>query len=115
MYATCGKKVRYYAEKKLAARTKIAAPEMPPIRINPAIAANSLRVIAAAQDVDQNAVPGSAGPTFANAAARPAGPAASGSSRLNEAAINAAKVAPDSERVATLFKHIVKVSEARAA
>ena len=115
MYATYGKKVRYYAEKKLAARTKIAAPEMPPIRINPAVAANSLRVIAAAEDVDQNAGPGSAGPTSANAAARPAVPAASGLSRLNEAAINAAKVAPDSERVATLFKHIVEVNEATAA
>ena len=115
MYATYGKKVRYYAEKKLAARTKIAAPEMPPIRIDPAIAANSLRVIAAAEDVDQEAAPGSAGPIFANAAARSAGPAALRSSRLNEAAINAAKVAPDSKRVATLFKHIVKVSEERAA
>ena len=115
MYATYGKKVRYYAETKLAARTKIAAPEMPPIRINPAVAANSLRVIAAAEDVDQNAGPGSAGLTSANAAARPAVPAASGLSRLNEAAINAAKVAPDSERVATLFKHIVKVNKATAA
>src|SRR3546814_13902763 len=33
MYATYGKKVRYFAEKKLVARTKIPAPEMPTIRI----------------------------------------------------------------------------------
>ena len=114
MCATYGKKVRYYAEKKLAARTKIAAPEMPPIRINPAVAANSLRVIAATDAVDQNAVPGYADPSFPNAAARPFS-AAAGSGRLNRAAIDAARAAPDSERVATLFKHVVGVNEATAA
>lgn len=114
MYATYGKKVRYYAEKKLAARTKIAAPEMPPIRINPAVAANSLRVIAATDAVDQNAVAGYADPSFPNAAARPFS-AAAGSGRLNRAAIDAARAAPDSERVATLFKHVVGVNESTAA
>src|SRR3546814_2895829 len=49
MYATYGKKVRYFAEKKLVARTKIPAPEMPTIRIDPDVANNSLRVIAAAE------------------------------------------------------------------
>src|SRR3546814_7849693 len=54
MYATYGKKVRYFAEKKLVARTKIPAPEMPTIRIDPDVANNSLRVIAAAEsDGDQ--------------------------------------------------------------
>lgn len=49
MYATYGKKVRYYAEKKLAERTMIPPPEMPVIRIDPAVANNSLRVIAMAE------------------------------------------------------------------
>ena len=116
MYATYGKKVRYYAEKKLAARTTIPAPEMPPIRINPAIAANSLRVIAAAEADGYDGAPGPARPSnFSSAAAQSPGAAASGSHRLNKAAIDAAKAAPDSERTATLFKHVIRVCEAKAA
>src|SRR3546814_20939683 len=47
MYATYGKKVRNFAEKKLVARTKIPAPEMTTIRIDPDVANTSLRVLAA--------------------------------------------------------------------
>ena len=115
MYATYGKKVRYYAEKELVARTRIPPPEMPPIRINPSIAANSLRVIAATEAVDPNTVPGAPSSSLPAASAQPAAAAASGLGRLNEAAINAARAAPDSERVATLFKHVIRVSEAEAA
>ena len=115
MYATYGKKVRYYAEKELAARTRIPPPEMPPIRINPLIAANSLRVIAATEAVDPSSVSGASSLSLPGASAQPAGAAASGLGRLNEAAINAAKAAPDSERVATLFKHVIRVGEAEAA
>jgi type IV secretion system protein VirD4 len=115
MYATYGKKVRFYAEKELAARTRIPPPEMPPIRINPSIAANSLRVIAATEAVDPTSVSGVPSSSLPGAPAQPAGAAASGLARLNEAAINAAKAAPDGERVATLFKHVIRVSEAKAA
>ena len=115
MYATYGKKVRYYAEKELATRTRIPPPEMPPIRINPSIAANSLRVIAATEAVDPTSVSGAPSSSLPGASAQPTGAAASGLGRLNEAAINAAKAAPDSERVATLFKHVIRVSEAEAA
>jgi type IV secretion system protein VirD4 len=115
MYATYGKKVRFYAEKELAARTRIPPPEMPPIRINPSIAANSLRVIAATEAVDPNSVSGAPSSSLPGASAQPAGAATSGLGRLNEAAINAARAAPDSERVATLFKHVIRVSEAEAA
>jgi type IV secretion system protein VirD4 len=115
MHATYGKKVRFYAEKELAARTRIPPPEMPPIRINPSIAANSLRVIAATEAVDPTSVSGAPSSFLPGASAQPTGAAASGLGRLNEAAINAAKAAPDSERVATLFKHVIRVNEAEAA
>lgn len=111
MFATYGKKIRYYAEKKLAERTKIPAPEMPPVRVDPAVANNSLRVIAAAEaDGDHTAT---AAATSASGAARP-GVTTPASSRLNIAAIAAAKAAPPKERVAKLFASVV-VIESKAA
>ena len=112
MYATYGTKVRYYAEKKLAARTKIPAPEMPTIRVDPAIANKSLRVISAAEADD----PHNAAPVPA-AAAPGVNPAPQASVpvptplKVNKAAIDAAIAAPTSERVDKLFEHIIAVSE----
>ena len=109
MYATYGKKVRYYAEKKLAARTKLAVPAMPTIRVDPAVAHNSLRVIAAAE-----ADPvGAEGAAPAGAATPPKSAQAHGAAngqtirRLNRAAIDAAKAAPPGERTTKLFEHLV--------
>ena len=114
MYATYGKKVRYYAEKKLVARTKIAAPEMPPIRIDPAIANNSLRVIAAAEaGGDTAGLPRSAAPDGATGEASNIAPSAQ--RRLNSAAIAAARAAPPQERATKLFEHIVLVAPSNAA
>lgn len=96
MYATYGKKVRYYAEKKLSARTKIAPPAMPAIRVDPAIVQNSLRIIQAAErEGDQVALSGTTA----------AMPGATG--RLNRAAIDAARAAPPGERTARLFEQLV--------
>jgi type IV secretion system protein VirD4 len=109
MYAIYGKKVRYYAEKTLAARTKIPPPEMPPIHIDTTLAAKSLRVIAATAGDQDSGGPGTAG------SAPPPGPAGSNSAiapclpRLNQAAIEAAKTAPPSERVAKLFENLVSI------
>ncbi len=96
MYATYGKKVRYYAEKKLSARTKITPPAMPAIRVDPTVAHNSLRIIQAAErEGDQVAFSG----------ATAAMPGATG--RLNRAAIDAARAAPPGERTARLFEQLV--------
>ena len=101
MYATYGRKVRYYAEKKLAARTRIPAPAMPPIRVDPAVAHNSLRVIAAAE---------AGGDDVAN----PPSTAPETSTRhLNRAAIAAARAAPPGERTAKLFEHLVTTENRR--
>ena len=112
MYATYGKKVRYYAEKKLAARTKLPAPEMPTIRVNPAVAHNSLRVIAAAEAEDDGTrmKSASAGAPALSTSSRSTSNGTS-SQRLNKAAIAAAKASPPSERIATLFKHVVAVEQ----
>lgn len=110
MYATYGTKVRYYAEKKLAVRTKIPPPEMPTIRVDPAIANKSLRVISAAEaDDPNNAAPAATepGPDPAPQASAPAQTPV----KVNKAAIAAAMAAPTSERVDKLFKHIIAVSE----
>jgi type IV secretion system protein VirD4 len=116
MYAAYGKKVRYYAEKKLAARTKIAPPGMPTIRVDPAVARNSLRVIAAAEAEETGSIPGNSTGSMASSgiAAQPASGATPAMQRLNRAAIDAAKAAPPSERTARLFEHLVAV-EAKAA
>jgi type IV secretion system protein VirD4 len=109
MYAIYGKKVRYYAEKTLAARTKIPPPEMPPIHIDTTLAAKSLRVIAATAGDQDSGAPGMAG------SAPPPGAAGSNRAiapclpRLNQAAIEAAKTAPPSERVAKLFENLVSI------
>ena len=104
MYATYGKKVRYYAEKKLAERTKILPPAMPSIQIDPSIADNSLRVIAAAEaDGDFAGTPRAEG--LARAATRDA--LAAAPRRLNRAAIDAAMSVPPGERTGKLFEHIV--------
>jgi type IV secretion system protein VirD4 len=110
MYATYGKKVRYYAEKKLAVRTRIPAPAMPAIRVDPAVAHNSLRLIQAAEAEGDPA-------TMATGPA-PAPPAAEGlgktiprtTARLNRAAIDAARAAPPDQRITKLFEHLVAVA-----
>ncbi len=104
MYATYGKKVRYFAEKKLVERTKMRPPAMPSIQIDPSIANNSLRVIAAAEaEGDFASTPRAEG--RAGAATREV--LAPAPSRLNRAAIDAANSVPPSERIRKLFEHIV--------
>ena len=115
MYATYGKKVRYYAEKKLAVRTKLPPPEMPTIRVDPAVARNSLRVIAAAEADENSPITRAA----TGSAASPSGASQQaagilGPRRLNTAAIDAAKAVPPDERTARLFEHLV-ATEVRAA
>lgn len=103
MYATYGRKVRYYAEKKLAARTRIPAPAMPAICVDPAIAHNSLRVIQAAEaEGDHAGVPQPF--TSVAPAPRPI------TGRLNKAAIDAARAAPPGERTSKLFQQLVATS-----
>ena len=110
MYASYGTKIRYYAERKLAARTRIPPPAMPTIRIDPAVAHHSLRVIAAAEADSLFEQP--------DPLTRSASPSVSGTGlaaeRLNRAAIEAARSAPPGERTSKLFEHVVAV-EPRAA
>ncbi len=114
MYATYGKKVRYYDEKKLKARTEISVPVMPAIRVDPAIAHKSLRVIQAAEaEGDQAAATGPAA-SAGVAAALASATITPAKRRLNRAAIDAAQAAPPQERVARLFESVV-VLEAKAA
>ncbi|KQN90717.1 conjugal transfer protein TraG [Sphingomonas sp. Leaf67] len=110
MYATYGKKVRYYAEKKLVERTKMPAPQMPQIRPDPAVAANSLRVIEATQSEPAPAT------VIAPAAVNGTGSDAMAAvpSRLNQAALQAALAAPPQQRVAKLFEQIVMVRDKAA-
>src|SRR3546814_18246200 len=49
LYATYGTKVRYFAEKKLLARTTMPAPELPQHRIDLDVAHTSIPVIAPAR------------------------------------------------------------------
>lgn len=109
MYATYGKKVRYYAEKKLTARTKLAVPAMPTIRVDPAVAHNSLRVIAAAEaDTVDSETAASSGASIPPRSAQAYGaPSGQATRRLNRAAIDAAKAAPPGERTTKLFEHLV--------
>ncbi len=109
MYATYGKKIRYYAEKKLAQRTKILPPGMPTIQVDPAVATNSLRVIAAAEGDGYYPEP-SASTVPASGALLAASISAPIPTRLNRAAVDAAKAAPPSERVRQLFQHIMVVA-----
>ena len=116
MYATYGKKVRYYAEKKLAERTKIPAPEMPPIRVDPAIAANSLRVIeasAAGGEANTDASAPTPAPESENETAsitprRSAAP-------YNQSAVDAARAAPVQQRTSILFNRLLVVKQSKAA
>lgn len=116
MYATYGKKVRYYAEKKLAERTKIPAPEMPPIRVDPAIAANSLRVIEASAaggeaNTDASAptpAPESESETASITPRRSAAP-------YNQSAVDAARAAPVQQRTSILFNRLLVVKQSKAA
>ncbi len=112
MYATYGKKVRYYAEKKLAERTKIPAPQMPQILVDPAVAANSLRVIEATQ-IAENANPAPA--TAAAVSEAGADRAATTRKRkLNQAAINECLDTPPKHRVRKLFEGVCMVHEKAA-
>lgn len=106
MYATYGKKVRYYAEKKLADRTRIPAPQMPQIQPDPAVAANSLRVIEASQAESISGSPG-APPRIEETTGVSAN--TQGQSLLNRVAIEAALAVPPKQRVAKLFENIVMV------
>ena len=113
MYATYGKKVRYYAEKKLAERTKIPAPEMPPIRVDPAIAANSLRVIEASV-AEGSAKQASPALTPASGRASVSGGRGRPLDRLNDSAIAAARSAPVNERTSVLFSQLLVIEDAEA-
>lgn len=115
MYATYGKKVRYYAEKTLAGRTKIPPPAMPTIRIDPTVANNSLRVIAAAEADDGASRVLDPTPSEIGTIRSAAGGDANMLRRLNRAAIDAALSAPPSARVKTLFQHVVALDEAPTA
>ncbi|PZU06515.1 type IV secretory system conjugative DNA transfer family protein [Sphingomonas sp.] len=112
MYATYGKKVRYFAEEKLIARTKIAPPVMATIRVDPAVAHNSLRVIAAVESDDAEFRSAGSPHSFGDAVAPAAGDQAM--RRLNRAAIDAAKAAVPAERTRKLFEHLVAVGESAA-
>ncbi len=114
MFPTYGKKVRYYAEKELLARTKIPAPAMPQIVIDPAIAANSLRVIeASATGGDTN--PTSPAPAPASGDGGAGGVRRRPLAQLNQSAIDAAKAVPVIQRTGVLFDHLIVVREAEAA
>ena len=111
MYATYGKKVRYYAEKRLAARTRIAAPAMPRIQIDPAVARNSLRVIQAAETDDEAVSSAIEQKSSAlPAGTQPRGATASHTRWINTAAVHAARAVPPAARTKALFDHLVAVS-----
>jgi type IV secretion system protein VirD4 len=115
MYATYGKKVRYYAEKHLIQRTKIPAPQMPPIRVDPAIAANSLRVIEATQVAETApAAPATPGTTPAPEAGDANGAATSKGRKLNQAAINDCLQVQPKDRVRKLFQGVCLVHDKAA-
>jgi type IV secretion system protein VirD4 len=110
MYATYGRKIRYFVEQKLVERTRIPAPIMPTTKIDPAAANNSLRVIAAAES---DSSLGSAAPSI-NSGFEKLPPASTTQRRLNRAAIDAARAEPPGERTAKLFEHIVRITETEA-
>ena len=118
MYATYGKKIRYYAEKKLAERTKIPVPEMPPIRVDPAIAANSLRVIESSA-VGGGTDTGSSSPASAPASEHENETTTDPSGRtvvpFNQSAIDAARAAPVQQRTKILFNRLLVVKQSEAA
>ena len=114
MYAIYGQKIRYYAEKTLAERTRIPAPQMPPIRVDPAIAANSLRVIGASAVGDANVAAPTSAPAPAPGAVGMSGVRGRPFAEVNQSAIDAAKAAPVSQRTAVLFDHLVEITEIEA-
>jgi type IV secretion system protein VirD4 len=114
MYATYGKKVRYYAEKKLAERTRIPAPEMPQIRLDPAVAANSLRVIEASTAREADAIANTPAPAVVSGAGNGSRVQQRSLPHLNTSAINAAKAAPASQRTGILFDQLLVVRAAEA-
>lgn len=113
MYATYGKKVRYYVEHKLSERTKIPAPQMPRIRVNPAIAANSLRVIEATQVAEHTHAP-SAGTAPAPGTVSTDGTTTTRRRKLNQAAIDACLNVPPKQRVRKLFEGLCMVHDKAA-
>ncbi|QQV79473.1 type IV secretory system conjugative DNA transfer family protein (plasmid) [Sphingomonas aliaeris] len=110
MYATYGRKVRYYAEKQLKARTQIPAPAMPAIRVDPTVASNSLRVIQAAEAESERCASADHQAANSSGAAAPVWIAATPASRLNRAAIDAARAAPHDQRTSTLFGQLVTLT-----
>src|SRR3546814_9572523 len=83
---------------------------MPTIRIDPDVANNSLRVIAAAEsDGDQASTVSSV--SSARSACQNSATATTPQRRLNRAAIDAAKAVPASERARRLFEQIVIVGK----
>jgi type IV secretion system protein VirD4 len=115
MYATYGKKVRYYAEKHLIERTKIPAPQMPPIRVDPAIAANSLRVIEATQVAESaKAAPVTKGAAPVPEAVGGGGAPTNARRKLNQAAIDACLAASPKQQVKKLFENVVALHEKAA-
>lgn len=110
MYATYGKKVRYYAEKHLIERTKIPAPQMPPIRVDPAIAANSLRVIEATQVAETApAAPATQGSAPAPEVVGTDGAVTSKGRKLNQAAIDDCLKVRPKDSVRKLFEGVCLV------
>jgi type IV secretion system protein VirD4 len=110
MYATYGKKVRYFVEKKLVARTKIAPPAMPRVVVDPAVARNSLRVIQASEGgADNGQHPGG---QLATGAYNSDG-SAQRRTVLNPTAIGAALSVPPDDRTKVLFDHLLAVAPAR--
>ena len=107
MYATYGKKVRYYAEKKLVERTKIPAPEMPAIRPDPAIAANSLRVIEASA-VGSGTNAASPAPANQRASETPR----TSMMQFSQSATNATEAASVRQRTKILFNRLLVVTDA---
>ena len=114
MYETYGK-VRYYADRKPAERIRIPAPKMPPISVDPVIAANSLRVIeASAAGCDPNTASPTPGTVSEVGAAR-SGDRAPNLALLDRNTIEAAKAVPTDQRTGILFDLLVGVTEAKAA
>ncbi|WP_267347030.1 type IV secretory system conjugative DNA transfer family protein [Sphingomonas sp. GM_Shp_2] len=104
MYAAYGKKIRYYAEERLVARTRIPPPVMPTIRPDPTVARNSLRIIRASEAdalATHQRLPSSS--TSSNALAQ-------GGVVVNRSAVESALAAPPSARVRRLFDHLVCVT-----
>jgi type IV secretion system protein VirD4 len=95
-----GTKIRFFADKRMARLSRIPAPDMPQVRLDPAIAQRSLKVIAAAG--------GDVAPATAeNCRALP-----HQYDYFDAAAVNKAKLARDGTQVQTLFYSLCSIAVA---